>query len=120
MLNIIRTLKSSNLSKALYSSQVAHSTDTSEDSKQAPKFLNIQERSQKVLQKDRSGFNNPELDRIIEAGPHNEQRTKLFKSLSKVHKKDHPEIRSIKNKIKELLHRELEEQHLLEKISKAE
>lgn len=66
------------------------------------------------------GYHSPALDKVIEAGRGNEERTKFFKSISRVHKNDHSEIRSVKHKIKELLHRELEEQKMLDLVSEQE
>lgn len=120
MLNLTRTLKTGYFNRALFCTQIATTNDESSYKLRAGRVLDIKERNEKLASINKSGFDNKEIDSMIESGPGNEQRTKFFKSIARVHKNDHPEIRATKHKIKALLHRELEEQKMLDKITEAE
>lgn len=79
------------------------------DSKLKENVLDYYEVGQKFLAKDNSGYENEDLNKIIESGVQDEKRKHFFTKISKVKKNDHAVLKDIKHKIKHLIDLELHE-----------
>lgn len=105
-------------SRAFFGTQVVTQGETSSDHRPDYKVPSREELSDKYITKDKSGFNNPELDALIESGVENEARREFFLGLSQVSESDHPEAVKVKNKIREMIEHELEFANFKEEVSK--
>lgn len=118
MFRLKRTLNSSKLSKALFSSQISeYDSEKAADQRRPLNKVSRKTLGKRAQNFDKSGIRDVELDTLITSGPDNQARTDFFHKISEINDSDHSEAKATKNKIRKLIDEELEFHNFSHKVS---